>query len=348
MIIYIAKNIERYNTYLQNLIEAYKMQGIKVIVGYENFIYGNLIPDFIHFHWAESLLGNMNFDQEFFFRRLEFFKNHKTKFIYTAHNILPRKNLNKVDFFSFFSKFLQYIDLFVHHGSVSIDIYKEKFSLLGKEHIVCHHGDYLRDMKDFKESQDTAREALHLPRNKKTILVFGILQFKNLDFVNAVFKKVNRNINDCMLVLAGIRPIFKYEDMNRIYSKINNNLLNKLRNKRRVINKRFSNYETFLLFKSSNIIFLPHNSGLTTGIIPMSATIGKPFVYPDIGNFEEEAKHCKCEKYEPSNVEEAYNAIAKLIEDPIATFDNTEWLANNSWEEHVKLILSKIHNTKFS
>ena len=343
MIIYIAKNVELYNTYLKNLVEAYIEQGVKVIIGYETFIYGNIIPDVIHFHWVEGLLSNMNYDQDSFFRKLDFYRNCGVKFIYTAHNILPHRDSKKVDYFAFFSKFLQYIDLFVHHGSSSIDIYKEKFSLQDKDHIICHHGDYLQDMKDFNESQEEARKALLLPRNKKIILVFGILQFKNLDFVKAVYKKVNKNINDCMLILAGINPIFKYGDINRIYIKLNNNLLNKLRRKRRVINKRFSNYETFLLFKSSDIIFLPHDSGLTTGIIPMSATIGKPFVYPDIGNFEEEARYCKCEKYERSNVEGAYNAISKLIGDP-TSFDNSEWLVNNSWEKHVKLILSKIQN----
>ena len=112
--------------------------------------------------------------------------------------------------------------------------------------------------------------------------------------------------------------------------------------KKRAIHKRFSDYETYLLFKSSDVIFLPHNSGLTSGIIPLAATIGRPFVYPDIGVFEEQAEYCRCEKYKQSNIDDAFNAVAKLLTDSVDSFDNTEWLVNNSWEKHVKLILNKI------
>jgi len=344
MTLYIPKGIDPYNTYWKNLVEAYVANEVDVIVGYETFVYGNIIPDVIHFQLVESLLGFMNYDQDIFFRRLEFYRNHGVKLIYTAHNILPHKNSNKVNYSLFFPRFLQYIDLFIHHGSLSIDIFKEKFFLQDKEHIICPHGDYMQDVKDFNESQIGARELLKLPINKKVILVFGQLQFKNLDFAKAVFNQVTKNIKDCILVLAGINPLFQHNDINQLYYKINNDLFNKFRTKKRVINKRFSNYETFLLFKSSDIVFLPHNSGLTSGIIPMAATIGKPFVYPNIGVFEEQAKFCKCEKYERSNINEAYDAIAKLLTDPIASFDNAEWLANNSWERHVKLILNKIQN----
>ncbi len=342
MILYIAKNIERYNTYLNNLVEAYKREGVKVILGYEAFIYGNLIPDIIHFHWAESLLKIMNSDQETFFRKLDFFKDHGVKFIYTAHNTMPHKESKTIDYSSFFPRLFQYIHLFVHHGNLSIDIYKEKFPVNDKEHIVCHHGDYMKDVKDFTESKITAREALRLPKNKKIILVFGQLQFKNLDFAKAVFHKVKRNFKESFIVLAGSNPQFKYTDVNKLYDKINNNLLNRLRKNKRAFNKRFSHYETFLLFKSSDVIFLPHNSGLTSGIIHMAATIGKPFVYPDIGVFEEQAEYCRCEKYKQSNIDDAFKAIAKLLTDPVDSFDNTQWLANNSWEKHVKLILNKI------
>ena len=342
MILYIAKNIERYNTYLKNLVETYKMEGVKVIVGYETFIYGNMIPDIIHFHWVEGLLKNMNSDQESFFRKLDFFRDHGVKFIYTVHNTMPHRESKTIDYFSFFPRFFQYINLFVHHGSLSIDICKERFSLSDKEHIICHHGDYMQDVKDFTESKITAREILRLPKNKKIILVFGLLQFKNVDFAKTVFHKVKRNFKDSFLMLAGTNPQFKYGDINKLYEKINNSLLNKFRRRKRAIHKRFSQYETFLLFKSSDVIFLPHNSGLTTGIIPMAATIGKPFVYPDIGVFEEQAEYCRCKKYKQSNIDDAFNAIAKLLTDSFDSFDNTKWLFNNSWEKHVKLILNKI------
>lgn len=344
MILYIPKSVDIYNSHLKNLIDAYIESDVQVGVGYETFIYGNLIPNVMHFHMVEHLLGFMNYDQDLFFKKLEFFKKCGTKFIFTAHNLFPHRNLNQYDYLSFFQKFFQHIDLFTHHGQQSIEIFKVKFSLQDREHIVCPHGDYLKDIQNFDESQIEAKRLLKLPEDKKVILVFGRLQFKNLKFAHAVLDRLKKSIKGCYILLAGINPLFRYNDLNHIYNKLNNEILNKFRVRRRILNKRFSNYDTYLLFKSADVVFLPHNSGLTSGIIPLAATIGKPFVYPNIGVFAEQAKFCKCEEYECSNVEQAYKAIMKLLSTSDASFDNTIWLANNSWNDHVKLILNKIKN----
>jgi len=109
-----------------------------------------------------------------------------------------------------------------------------------------------------------------------------------------------------------------------------------------MIHKRFSQYETYLLFTASDVIFLPHNEGLTTGNIPMAATLGKPFVYPDIGVFAEQAEDCFAKKYECGNVNDAVNAIDSILSSGQSFFDNKVWLEKNSWSEHVSVILSNL------
>lgn len=343
MIIYIPQNIDPYNTHLQNLTNAYTLKGIEIINGYDNFISGDIIPDVIHFHQIEGLLYTLKFNENLFFKILDFYKNNEVVFIYTAHNFHPHLKTNKHDYYSFFSKFIDYVDIIIHHGHSSIDTFKERYPVVSvKRNLVCSHGDYLNDMKDFHESQVSARKSLNLPLYNKVILVFGQLQYKNTSFAENVLLRIRKNYKDTILLMAGVNPIFMYNKLNNIYYKINNRIINKFRDKKILIHKRFSQLETYRLFVSSNIVFLPHKTGLTTGIIPMAATLGKPFVYPDIGVFKEQAEYCTAEKYQCEDIRSATTALDKILASGIQEFDNAKWLEKNNWDDHVEQILENL------
>lgn len=343
MILYIPQNIDPYNTHLKNLVESYINKGLEVIVGYSPFVNENVLPDIIHFHHLEGILSFLAFDENLFFDRLENFRKKGTKILYTAHNIEPHLSIPKFNYFKFFEKFVPYLDLVIHHGNSSINLLIQKYNgLNAKRHIICHHGDYLNDMKDFHESIETARVKAGLPLNKKIILVFGQLQYKNPAFIKKVLEQIQKKCDNSILVLAGVNPIFKYNRLNKLYYKINNKFLNMFRSKKIMIYKRFSQFETYLLFRASDVVFLPHNSGLTSGIIPLAATLGKPFVFPDIGVFEEQAQFCFCEKFSVGNHEEAAKAIYAILVSGINSFDNTIWLKNNSWDKYVEIVLNNL------
>jgi tRNA A22 N-methylase len=74
----------------------------------------------------------------------------------------------------------------------------------------------------------------------------------------------------------------------------------------------------------------------------MAATLKKPFVYPNIGVFEDQAKLCYAEKYLVGNVLSAKTAIHSILSSGNQTFDNKEWLKKNSWEIHADRILSNV------
>jgi len=345
MTIYIPQNIDPYNTHLKNLVNAYYNHSVEIIVGYDNFITKKLIPDIIHFHQPEGILNYINFNETLFFECLEDFKNKGVTFLYTAHNLVPHAKNIMFNYNVFLNKFFGYINLFIHHGKTSVNLLHNKYvHTKKKQHIVCPHGDYLSDMSCFNETQNEARVLLNLPINKKIVLVFGQLQYKNPKFIKDVFSKIKIRRNDLILLMAGVYPIFKYNRINKLYYILNNKLLNCFRSSTIKIHKRFSQHEAYLIFKASDLIFLPHNSGLTSGIIPMAATLGKPFVYPDIGVFKDQAKYCIAENYKNSNSTLAVNAIIKVLNLEISSFDNIEWLKNNNWDLHVKRILEALKN----
>lgn len=337
-----------YNTHLKNLVDAYAEKNVEVILGYDSFVYSNIKPDVIHFHMPEGILNFINYNVELFFERMEYFSRNGVKMIYTVHDLLPLSQKANFDYYTFFNRFFSFITLFIHHGQRSIGIFKAKFIETAiKTHIVCNHGDYLKDMSLFSDDFDSARNALSIPISKKVFLVFGQLQHKNTDFVYKVFSLLRKTNKDVFLILAGVNPKYKYNGLNQFYYRVNNKIFNRFRKNSLVLNKRFSNHEMYILFKASNLVFLSHNYGMTSGLIPMSATLSKPFVYPKIGCFEDQAEFCLAESYKAKNTSEAIAAINKVLSKSNLNFDNSAWISNNSWEEHVNRILRELlHNDK--
>lgn len=343
MIIYIPQNIDPYNTHLKNLIDEYVSRKISIIVGYDLFLNGDIVPDIIHFHHIGGLLSHIDFNEELFFERLDYFKSNNVKFLYTAHNVYPHTRKKNINYKDIIARFLAYSDIIIHHGKSSIAILRDEFPVvMTKKNIICHHGDYTKDMANFNVKIISARNYFGIRLEKKVILVFGQLHYKNTPFVRTTFGHLKSKYKDAYLVMAGVNAKFSYSKLNTFFYKINNKVLNKLRSDRIFIYKRFSQYETYLLFISADLIFLPHSDGLTTGIIPLSATLGKPFVYPDIGVFEEQAEYCIAEKYKSENSSDAVNAIDKILKSGANKFDNSKWLLENTWKKHVDNIFSNL------
>jgi glycosyltransferase involved in cell wall biosynthesis len=343
MTLYIPQNIDPFNTHLKNLIEAYRFNGVTVTVGYEAFLDEKFIPDVFHVHFLEGLLKYINYDIELLFRKLNLYKERGTKFLYTAHDLRPHGAVQNIDFPEVFERYLTYVDMIIHHGQNSIKLLTEAYPVLqGKRHIVCHHGDYLNDMKQFNTTKESARKILGLPPHKKIVLIFGQLQYKNTSFAEEVFEKVQAEIKESVLILAGVSPIFPYNKLNKIYYAFNNKILNLFRRKTLKIHKRFSQYETYLIFRAADVIFLPHKSGLTSGIIAMSATLARPFVYPNIGIFQEQAQNCAAIIYNSGDTVGAANGILDILSKEIESFDNSLWLADNNWRIHTENILKNL------
>ncbi len=340
MILYIPQNIDPFNTHLKNLVEAYREAGVTVVVGYSSFEDEQFIPDVFHVHFLEGLLKHIDYNIDRLFAKFDLFKRNRVTFIYTAHDTKPHGAVTAIDFSSVFQRYLTYVDIIVHHGKASIDILKQAYPVLqNKRHIVCHHGDYLKDMSSFSETQSAARKKLGLPLHRKIVFVFGQLQYKNTSFAEEVFAKVYKKEKNAVLLFAGVSPIFPYNKLNKVYYAINNTIFNRFRRKILKIHKRFSQYETYLLFIAADVVFLPHKWGLTSGLIAMSATLCRPFVYPQIGVFEEQAEHCFAEKYTCNDPSEASESICKILSSKDKSFSNEQWLANNNWQLHVQKVL---------
>ncbi len=332
------------NSYCSQLGDAYSKRGHQVYYNATNFYFSNIIPDILHIQWPESLykwqinINSLPHGKESLIQRLEWYKNKGTKIIHTIHNIEPHEIEHSWET-EIYETILEHSDLLIHHGSNSIALLNEKYKISSKKKaIVAPHGHYLKDYKHI--NQDEARKKLGLPLNVFIILNFGIQRaYKNNDFLQNVFNMLT--IENKFLVNAGHKQIQKNHFIKRIFSALK--AINK-NNNIKDFNYYIPHSEISLFFNAANIVFLGHSKGLNSGILAMAATYSKPVIFPDIGNFKEQVAGWISESYDVNNILSAVKAVEKIALKMQSNKmpDNTFWVKNNSWENHVKIILDNI------
>ena len=201
-------------------------------------------------------------------------------------------------------------------------------------HIIAPHGSYpvksIPPIEHVKDKYD-------LPKNKIIFTNFGLQRsYKGRDFNFNVFQTL-KNKDVCYFtvgVLVNGRQPFEISQEELIH---------------RQVYKNIPSNEITDIIASTDVFFLGHSSGLNSGLISLAISYSKPIVFPDIGNFKEQAEGWEYfETYEVGNINSAVNAIermlAKLQQNPISTADNSRWLHKNSWNNHVNKILNALNN----
>ena len=339
------------NSYILSLIEAYKKLGLTTFCGKHNFFCSNIVPDLLHIHWPEMLIEWFPFAEKEpeeklkeIKSRLDFFKQNNTKIILTIHNIRPHDKSKDSFELNLYKTIIKKTDIFVHHCPRSIDLLKSNYYIpKDKKHVVANHGDYLHDYENL--SKYSAREKLNIDSDKFVILNFGQQRlYKGEDFIQETFDQLK--INEKFLLTAG-----NYQYPSNSYSKTTFlKLKNKIRERQKFSSKKFiirpiKQKELPVIFNSADLIFVAHKSGLTSGILNMAATFSKPIVFPDIGCFEYQMKDWVYKKFNPESIGEAIKSITSIYKEMHSgsfKLDNTKWIMNNSWENHVNKILEVI------
>jgi beta-1,4-mannosyltransferase len=342
------------NGYIPSLVKGYQNAQCEVVVGRVNFYLSDYKPDIVHIHWPEYLYDKecVPFDKpdNVIKSRIKWYKEQGARIFLTVHNLLPHDEIKRKTRHSICESVFDYTDIIIHHGQASIRLMKKEYpKIVNKKHIVCPHGHYLIHYRAVPKSK--ARNHLKLPQHAFVILNFGnIRPYKGFELLRNIFKKWTRP--DKLLLVAGK---FDYRE----------SPLSRLRRKGMELTGRYVNNEQFHFkrietqdighyFAAADLLLLSHTEGLTSGVLSMAATYGKPVVYPDIGNFREQMEGWIGESYQCGDVGSALNALDAIVRriDEKPDMDNKIWLEKNSWDEHVNRILSaasglqKLHTIK--
>jgi len=336
MVVLLVGTYQKFNTneYIKYVADAYMKNGIQVIFEEQNFMFSNFIPDIVHIQWPEALYRWKNlFTQddnglEKQKNRLIWYKKNKSKIVYTVHNLLPHDNANEFDK-KVYEIILGYADIIAHHGKSSINIIKEYYPNTKKsKHIIAPHGPYKVENLPLKVK---ARKKYDLPNDKIVFTNFGLQRaYKGQEFSYNVFKKINDN-NICFFSIGKL-----------VGEKLNIDLSDT----KTFIKYKYQsvpNDEVKYIISATDVFFLGHKSGLNSGLISLAISYKKPIIFPDIGNFKEQAKGWELyETYEVNNLKSAQFAINNIQKKLNIEKDNNKWLQINSWDKHVKNILQEL------
>jgi glycosyltransferase involved in cell wall biosynthesis len=184
-----------------------------------------------------------------------------------------------------------------------------------------------------------ARNHLKLPQDAFVILSFGkIRPYKDFGLLRKIFRKWRHP--DKLLLVAG-KYDYEESSLSRLHRK-GMELVGPYTRRERFYFKRVKTEDISYYFAAADLLLLSHKEGLTSGLLPMAATYSMPVVYPDIGNFREQMEGWIGESYQCGDIGSAHVALDTIVRrmDEGLDMDNTIWLVKNSWDEHVKIILS--------
>jgi len=330
------------NGYIPSLVKGYQNAQCEVVVGKVNFYLSNYKPDILHIHWPENLYDKncVPFEKpdNVIKKRIKWYKEQGAKILLTVHNLQPHDKIKRKTRRNIYESVLEHSDIIIHHGRASIRLMKEEYPKIEKKtHIVCPHGHYLIHYRAVPKTE--ARNYLKLPQDAFVILNFGIIRpYKDFGLLRKIFRKWKHP--DKLLLVAGK---YDYEEntLSRLHRK-GMEFVGRYVHKEHFYFKRVKTENIGYYFAAADLLLLSHKEGLTSGLLPMAATYSLPVVYPDIGNFKEQMEGWIGESYQCGDIGSALVAldtiVRRMAEGP--DMDNKTWLAKNSWDEHIKIILS--------
>lgn len=245
----------------------------------------------------------------------------RKKVFYTAHDVLPHMKDNKQNriIFKCIYKIQNY--LVVHTDFIKKRLINE-FKIAPEKIFLVKHGVY-NVIENSEITKFSARKHLGINNNDFVILFFGIItRYKGMDLLLSSFKKLESELSNVKLVIAGkVENEYKKEYESIIKENRTDNIL------------RFMKYiyddEVEYFFKSADVTVLPYLEASQSGVLFLSYAFGIPVIVPELGSFPDDILVGKTGYlFEPGNTESLYNTIKLFL---------SEWqLANDNSYKYIK------------
>lgn len=236
--------------------------------------------DVFHIHWPDYFFVNSFFYSllriVYLFSIIGIFKCHRTKIIWTVHNLHPHNNFHPRFNKLIMNNFTKLIDgtIFMSEESKMLSC-QEYPSLEKKKTTIIYHGAY--DNYPNSINKAIAREKFKIDRNKKVILYFGLIKkYKNIFILIDEFNKIDSD--DYILIIAG-----KAQD-----KRLEEEILTKINQKTTITCLEFiENDDVQYFFNASDLVVLPFENILNSGSAMLALSFKKPILCPSMGSLIE-------------------------------------------------------------
>ncbi|MCO6184850.1 glycosyltransferase family 4 protein [Rhizobium sp. L1K21] len=172
--------------------------------------------------------------------------------------------------------FYKIADAYIVHNESSKREFLSTTSIDERKVNIVPHGNYLHVLGDRWEQSD-ARAELKIPQDKKVVLFFGqIKDVKGLDLLLEAAARVNAELSDLFLLIAG-RP-WK-TDFSRYHSIIREQGIEEIC---RLEIRYIPDEEIPLFFAAADMVCLPYRKIYQSGVLLQAMSRGKPVIASDL------------------------------------------------------------------
>jgi len=256
-------------------------------------------PDLIIFQWWHPFFGPVFGLITRFLRPVL-----REKICFLCHNVLPHESSPLQRVLTQYA--FRHAKFFVVHSEQD----ERQLATLQKGGLVTRgcHPTYAEFSQHESYTKDEACEALSIPKDRRTILFFGLVRrYKGLQFLIDAMQQVISRV-PCHLLIAGEF----YDDKQPYVERIQERGLNEHIT---VIDQYIPNEQLALYFASADLVALPYVSATQSGIIQIAFGFGVPVITTSVGGLPEAVDHGKTGLIvEPNNAEQLAEGIIEYFE----------------------------------
>lgn len=326
------------NHFVSSLAAALQEQGQEVVCGVDRLWTDDVFDcDIVHFQWPELIFGDdkKEFSDSDITRtchRLALLKEKGIKVFVQVHNLKPHENKDK-NILRLYNLLYQQADVTVHMGNYSRDLLQPQYP--HARHVVIPHHIY-DNVYRFDISRETARQRLHLPRDKRIVLSFG--KFRNDEerrFVLSLKRKYSSSEkNPPLFLMPGFyRKTLHTWNPKKFITRLFYTVNYKLKGVR-FCHSFIPDDLMQCYFCAADVVLLQRLEILNSGNLPMAFAAGKVVVGPNVGNVGEILRETGNFTFDPQHMETAVEALRKAL-DNIAKGEEYKAYAMKHWSSDI-------------
>jgi glycosyltransferase involved in cell wall biosynthesis len=326
------------NYFVSSLAAALQEQGQEVVCGVDRLWTDDVFDcDIVHFQWPELIFGDdkKEFSDSDITRtchRLALLKEKGIKVFVQVHNLKPHENKDK-NILRLYNLLYQQADVTVHMGNYSRDLLQPQYP--HARHVVIPHHIY-DNVYRFDISRETARQRLHLPRDKRIVLSFG--KFRNDEerrFVLSLKRKYSSSEkNPPLFLMPGFyRKTLHTWNPKKFITRLFYTVNYKLKGVR-FCHSFIPDDLMQCYFCAADVVLLQRLEILNSGNLPMAFAAGKVVVGPNVGNVGEILREMGNFTFDPQHTETAVEALRKAL-DNIAKGEEYKAYAMKHWSSDI-------------
>lgn len=300
------------NPFVSTICESLRSKGIEVKINL-NELWTNIEAyDIVHFQWPEAIyLWEKAISKEQVLRLsnlLQKAKKNNTKIAITCHNLKPH-TITDSNVISLYDIIYQNGDLFLHMGSYSLELLKEKYPK-AQHYILPHH--IYDTIYEFEKQKDLCRKHLGIPNKDFCILCFG--EFRTEEERNLILelkKKIGKGI------VFSTPGFFRKRLLSKSLMRSVQNIIKFVKYRKNGIkfSRKFINTtDTERYFCAADVVMIQRIDILNSGNLPMAFAAGKVVIGPDKGNVGEILRQTGNPTFIPTNPYSIIDAINKAKE----------------------------------